>query len=377
MAENHIGCRESKYVAICIAPDVCKVGDAIVPFDSFQDLTHEKIYISNVRARGNPILTVDCIIAGTRSNAGKGVSSGTSLGSGDCRILTGVDHIKCKGKPVARNLSLVAMNNDNTVGKLYTQTNPPNQIIPVKESSLWARYLELQRQQQEFELESKKQEADAMIGLGKAFINGWYMLGALIAKGQMQNDIAQMESNIALARGLGMDTQIMERANETNREVMETIDPREPLLKPANETQAMAMEVEPWLDLMTGVGALVKGLVKFSAKFAIKSVGRMGRSGAKIVLDANGLPIPVPPSVGAAGRVPRVLQTGGNTLEARTARELNEFFGKNINRREWGKALEKLKKDLRLRGDHHGRILDNGDYIDDSGNILGNIEDYL
>lgn len=226
MAENHIGCRESKYVAICIAPDVCKVGDAIVPFDSFQDLTHEKIYISNVRARGNPILTVDCIIAGTRSNAGKGVSSGTSLGSGDCRILTGVDHIKCKGKPVARNLSLVAMNNDNTVGKLYTQTNPPNQIIPVKESSLWARYLELQRQQQEFELESKKQEADAMIGLGKAFINGWYMLGALIAKGQMQNDIAQMESNIALARGLGMDTQIMERANETNREVMETIDPR-------------------------------------------------------------------------------------------------------------------------------------------------------
>ena len=33
-----------------------------------------------------------------------------------------------------------------------------------------------------------------------------------------------------------MDTQIMERANETNREVMETIDPREPLLKPANET---------------------------------------------------------------------------------------------------------------------------------------------
>ena len=85
-------------------------------------------------------------------------------------------------KPVARNLSLVAMNNDNTVGKLYTQTNPPNQIIPVKESSLWARYLELQRQQQEFELESKKQEADAMIGLGKAFINGWYMLGALIAK---------------------------------------------------------------------------------------------------------------------------------------------------------------------------------------------------
>ena len=37
----------------------------------------------------------------------------------------------------------------------------------------------------------------------------------------------------------------------------------------------------------------------------------------KIVLDANGLPIPVPQAL-ALGRVPRV-QTGGNTLEARTA----------------------------------------------------------
>ncbi len=30
MAENHIGCRESKYVAICIAPDVCKGGDFLL-----------------------------------------------------------------------------------------------------------------------------------------------------------------------------------------------------------------------------------------------------------------------------------------------------------------------------------------------------------
>ncbi|RAW88553.1 hypothetical protein CKY09_03975, partial [Photorhabdus sp. S5P8-50] len=36
-------------------------------------------------------------------------------------------------------------------------------------------------------------------------------------------------------------------------------------------------------------------------------------------LDANGLPLPVPPSVGAAGRVPTVLQTGGNTLNKSTA----------------------------------------------------------
>ena len=126
MAERHIGNRKGQYVVVSIAPDVCKVGDALVPFDSVQDLSHEKSYITNVRAQGNPILTVDSIIAGTQSNAGKGIISDTSLGSGDCRILTGVDHIKCKGKAISRDGSLVSVNNDNTIGELHTQLNPAN-----------------------------------------------------------------------------------------------------------------------------------------------------------------------------------------------------------------------------------------------------------
>lgn len=56
---------------------------------------------------------------------------------------------------------------------------------------------------------------------------------------------------------------------------------------------------------------------------------------------------------------------------------MNKYFGENINKREWGRALESLKKDNNIRNDHHGRILDNGDYINSSGNVIGNIGEYL
>jgi hypothetical protein len=81
-------------------------------------------------------------------------------------------------------------------------------------------------------------------------------------------------------------------------------------------------------------------------------------------------------SAGAAQRVPNVLQTGGNTLNKRAANALNEQLGQNLNRREWGRALEGLKSELGLPGNHHARILDNGDYVDDAGHVLGNLLDY-
>lgn len=58
-----------------------------------------------------------------------------------------------------------------------------------------------------------------------------------------------------------------------------------------------------------------------------------------------------------------MLQSGGNTLNQSTANGLNKYFSKNINKREWGRALESLKQDNNIKNGHHGRILDNGDYI--------------
>ncbi|MFO6300376.1 PAAR-like domain-containing protein [Rahnella selenatireducens] len=381
MAEKHIGSQESQYRVISIAPDVCMVGITAVPFDSFQDLSHQKSYVTNVRARGKPILTVGCEIAGTQSNAGKGISSGTSLGSGDCTIMTGVPHIKCKGKPVARQDSLVAMNNGNTVGKLYTQVNPANGEIPVTGTlSLWDMMGEAQVQQAEAEMEAARQMPDVLEGMGKGFINGWYMLGHMLGKAGMLNGTIEAEQQMAMMNTMGMNTSSMEAASELNKAVLEETDTSERLMEMENEAQEVGANIEAGLELLF----LVKGLTQGAAKL----IGRGGRSGFKVVdgrnifidgkwFDPNGLPLPVPPSLSAAGRVPIVLQTGGHTLSKNTAKILNEQFGTNLTSREWGRALESLKKDNGLRNDFHGRILDNGSYIDDAGSNIGNIEDYL
>ncbi|WP_438006553.1 hypothetical protein WME89_49620 [Sorangium sp. So ce321] len=44
---------------------------------------------------------------------------------------------------------------------------------------------------------------------------------------------------------------------------------------------------------------------------------------------------------------------------------------------EWGRALEALKKFNEIPNNHHGRILSTGDYVDNVGNYLGNLLEYL
>ncbi len=73
----------------------------------------------------------------------------------------------------------------------------------------------------------------------------------------------------------------------------------------------------------------------------------------------------------------RTLQTGGNTLNKGTGKSLNQFFGEDLSKREWGRALEGMKRELGLRNDQHGKILGNGNYVDDVGNVLGNLGDYI
>ncbi|GJM40919.1 MAG: hypothetical protein DHS20C20_12010 [Ardenticatenaceae bacterium] len=81
-----------------------------------------------------------------------------------------------------------------------------------------------------------------------------------------------------------------------------------------------------------------------------------------------------PRSVGAAQRV---LQSGGRTIRASTARELNELAGKNLSRREWGRILEALKREHGLPNNHHGSITPSGNYIDEFGNVIDNLLDYI
>ena len=72
-----------------------------------------------------------------------------------------------------------------------------------------------------------------------------------------------------------------------------------------------------------------------------------------------------------------VIQQGGHTIRKSTANALNEFAGTSYHSREWGRALEALKKFEGLGNAHHGKILRNADYTDSAGQLLGNLLDYL
>jgi hypothetical protein len=74
----------------------------------------------------------------------------------------------------------------------------------------------------------------------------------------------------------------------------------------------------------------------------------------------------------------RCLQTGGHTLKNSTANSLNKAHGLNLRPREWGRALEALKRYFRLPNNHHGKLMESGDYFDAvTGEYFGNLLDYL
>ncbi len=111
MAEKHIADAEAQFVVVNVAPDFCKVGKRIIPFDISQVLTPEKTaYAQTVFARGKQVLMIDSVIKGVRGNAGKGVSSGVSLGQGDTQIKQGSSTVHTEGRRTARHWDEVDMN---------------------------------------------------------------------------------------------------------------------------------------------------------------------------------------------------------------------------------------------------------------------------
>jgi len=76
---------------------------------------------------------------------------------------------------------------------------------------------------------------------------------------------------------------------------------------------------------------------------------------------------------GGGGQKPRPLQSGNSTtITSRTANALNKLSGKDLLPREWGRALEELKRSVEIPDNVHGQIMDNGDFVV-NGNTIGNI----
>jgi filamentous hemagglutinin len=91
-----------------------------------------------------------------------------------------------------------------------------------------------------------------------------------------------------------------------------------------------------------------------------------------------GIPLEQPSVLGNNIYQSKVIQTGGHTIKPETARKLNEYFGLNLHPREWGRALEALKREWDLPNNHHGEIHEDGTYTENKGKrTFGNLADYL
>ncbi|MBZ2210091.1 PAAR-like domain-containing protein [Massilia soli] len=122
---SHIAHSEG-WQAICTAPDFCKVGNAVVAFNSFATLDMQQTASPNVKARGTAVYRKGDMIKQVQGDAGKHIVSGTSLGSGHVKILDGHDNVKVNGIPVARHDSRCLINCDasgvgGAQGKLVTE----------------------------------------------------------------------------------------------------------------------------------------------------------------------------------------------------------------------------------------------------------------
>ena len=98
---RHIG-NETTWYVFNTAPDYCRVGNSVVGFDTFAELSVKSSASPNVKAQlgGKPVYRVGDFVSGVQANAGQGVRSTTSLSSGYVKFLNGQANVKVNGIPV-------------------------------------------------------------------------------------------------------------------------------------------------------------------------------------------------------------------------------------------------------------------------------------
>lgn len=77
----------------------------------------------------------------------------------------------------------------------------------------------------------------------------------------------------------------------------------------------------------------------------------------------------------------RIIQTGGHTLSQEAADILNQTYGLNLRRREWGRALEAFKYNIyeKKGAPKHGAIDDEANFYENPTDEtpVGNFRDYV
>lgn len=124
---GHIG-NATQWEAVCIDPDYCVVGGSVVPFDTHAVIDSPASASTDVRAQGVSVYRVGDHHRGVQGDAGAGLVSGTSQGSGHVRFLTGHRSVRVNGLPVVTHESLCLVNCDaagqgGAIGQLLTATD--------------------------------------------------------------------------------------------------------------------------------------------------------------------------------------------------------------------------------------------------------------
>ena len=111
MATKHVANREVQWVPLNVCPDFCCVDGEVLPFDIARTLNQDKaFYATTVFARGEPVLMMGSVIQGVVGNAGRGVLSQVSRGSGQVWLREGSPSVYAEKRSLSRHLDECLMN---------------------------------------------------------------------------------------------------------------------------------------------------------------------------------------------------------------------------------------------------------------------------
>ncbi|WP_447957866.1 HNH/ENDO VII family nuclease [Vreelandella sp. EE7] len=166
---RHIG-NSRPWMVVVSQPDFCRLGDKIIGFDSTATLDEPVRYSPNVVSAGERTYRVGDLCCGTEGNAGAGLVSGTSLGSGYVLFQTGQPNLKINGLAPVRDGSQCLVNCNaagigGAQGYVYTNTQGVNSLpecAPAEPMDPVQQEIE-QINERAREIDERAQEIDATI----------------------------------------------------------------------------------------------------------------------------------------------------------------------------------------------------------------------
>jgi len=293
---NKLGARKnSRFLAICTAPDFCKtpVGSSTppLPYQVMADLGQSDKTVANVRFTGNPCYVLDQSIVpcctGDEPGTAKGIRSGTVAGK--VEPTRGSKTVRATGKQVVRDLDPCTLNGGNCPGLHTTQPAPGCSIAAGGKPTADTKPAVEPNAREKDRLErlaswwdQKKREMGAAvenpgqgaIGALKDTANTVPELGEMIARGSGHLQAAQIEQSAKLAKLLGLKQTADNLQAEANimRQIADKISL--PKYELSNAAQAGGANIAMGLQLVTGVVGLAKGAAKVGVKVLAKSGSR-------------------------------------------------------------------------------------------------------